>query len=63
MPLTPKGQMVIFEFWSGSHFLDLQPISLLFLELKRLFEIYPDMYFFFSKLHVDLEISGCKGQK
>ena len=28
--LTPKGQMVVFEFWLGSHFLDLQPIFFLF---------------------------------
>ena len=41
--LTPKGQMVFFEFWSGSHFLNLQSNLLLFLELEPLFEIYPGM--------------------
>ena len=38
--LTPKGQMEFFEFWSGSHFLDVQPNDLLFLELGCFFEIY-----------------------
>ena len=28
--LTPKGQMVFFEFWSGSHLLDVHPNDLLF---------------------------------
>ena len=41
--LAPKGLMVFFEFWSGSHFLDLQPNLLTFLELGCLFEIYLDM--------------------
>ena len=41
--LISKGQMVFFEFWSGSHFLDFQPNLFLFLELGPLFEIYSGM--------------------
>ena len=26
IPLTPKGQMVFFKFWLGSHGMSLQPI-------------------------------------
>ena len=46
--LISKGQMLIFDFCSGSHFLDLQRNVLLFLELRHVFEIYPSMNFFFK---------------
>ena len=46
--LTPKGQMMFFEFWLGSHFLDLQPNFFLFLELWRLMEIYSGLQFSFQ---------------
>ena len=39
---------MFFEFWSGSHFLDLQPMFFLFLELGRLMEIYLGMQFDFQ---------------
>ena len=46
----------VFEFWSRSYGMSLQPIFLIFLGQVLFFEIYPDMLFFFPKLFVDLEI-------
>ena len=39
--LIPKGHMVFFEFWSGSH--GFTAIFFIFLGLVLLFEIYPSM--------------------
>ena len=62
-PLTPKGQMVVFEFLSGSHFLSLHLTFLIFLGLVILFDIYLDMYFFFPNVFENLEIfKGVKGK-
>ena len=54
--LTPKGQIMFFEFWSRSHFLSLHPNFLISLVLVPLFEIYLVMQFLLRKLFVDLEI-------
>ena len=51
--LTPKGQMVFFEFWSRSHGMSIHPNFLMFLRLVLLFEIYVNL---FSKLFVGLEM-------
>ena len=55
--LTPKGEMVFFEFWSGSHFLSLHPNFWKFLGLILIFEIYLSMKYLFKI------IWRCKGVK
>ena len=53
---------MFFEFRARSHFLDLEPNILLFLELGRLMKIYLGMYFLFQNYMYIWRYKGVKGK-